>query len=805
MELNLNKIQKMNSKEIYNILLPNINSIYESFRYMGLSRNDYYDLVLNEISNSKISYKGNIKYSSFIEKSIKVVLSKQIRDLIYSPTTSFKVINDYINQKFSKSLTLESSMSNFKKLNSFFETYDFTPNPDLIIELINKNAIFSNMIELIFEYYNVQIVSGSIEKIFNNTTLIVIIETYCMLNNIEIKEEATYDLSEIETTDSVKMYLMDIGKRPLLSLEQERNLAIKISEGDTQAKDLFIESNLKLVVSIARKYHNRGLPFLDLIQEGNLGLMTAVDRYDITKGYKFSTYATWWIRQAIVRAIEEKSRNVRVPSYLYRKIIEYKSAVTKLEAKLNRNPSLDEIANEMGLSIKEVSDLSKLQSDTLSINALVSDEDDTEMGDFIPSSDDSIEDITVAGTMQNNVIKLLEDCNLKEREREVIILRYGLNDQNPMTLEELGKKYNVTRERVRQIESIAIMKIRKSKYIKALAVYMPSPEKSVEHIDVFRKNYVKAKNPYKKTYLKGSDEMIEKENDEMKKLQSIYEYFNEYTKEQVDEMLSMLTEEEMAFVTLRYGNDLEHPVSQKLTKEQTNYFYGTLIQKMRRILKNLNKEKMPKEQRKSTTEIVEGSPELEQTNITSQESTSETFENDVQKSAGTQIVEGSPELEQTNLTSQESTSETFDNDVHGSIGPEITSEDVLVEEVVAKAEDTIDGHKEEMPATQTVSGDLTKDECIKMLELLRTPTFTQMMSVLSAKEAIIISLKLGYVEGKYFSNEQIATFLKISEMEVIETTKKILLLYKENINSFLDYLIGIATSQERILTPKNDM
>ena len=579
-----------------------------------------------------------------------------------------------------------------------------------------------------------------------------------MLIGLEIKSE---DLnqedysSNTEVTDSVRTYLREISRRPLLTKEEEVNLARKIAQGDSKARELFIESNLKLVVSIAKKYIGRGLAFLDLIQEGNLGLMTAVDRYDVEKGFKFSTYATHWIRQAITRAIADKGRNVRIPVHIYEKLSIFQKTLTDLERKLNREPTIEEIANEMKLSIPEVTKLYKLRSDTVSINTIIGDDGDTELENFIPASDVTPEDIAIDGTLQSQVRRLLQECNLKPREIDILMLRYGFNDRTPMTLEEVGQKYGLTRERVRQIEAKALMKIRRSKHIKELAVYMQHPDESLANIEEFREKYRNSKNPYK-AYLKDDGRTKEKENDEemSKALQTIYEYFKDYTREQVDEMLSKLSEDEKALITLRYGEDLDNPVSGKLNKEETNKFYGSLVPKMKRLLANPTGEKRRKPRKPR------------EKNVIPQEVQPTAPNGDIKKEESIKLQSEIP-----------------------TASSKIESE--LVEgELVTPVETQMPQVHEESSGENK---DITKNDCIKILELLRTPTFTQMMSVLTAKESIIISLKLGYVDGKYFSTESIAQFLGIEEMEVIETTKKVLLLYKENIKSFLDSIIEVAT------------
>lgn len=766
MELNLRKIQQLDAHQILEILLPTINNLYKKFDYIGITKDEFYNLVLREVDKSKRTYKGDIVYIEYIKNRIKIVLVEQVKNNLLEPEPAIIIINNYINKHLKKSDVYEDSIKNLKKLDKFFETYNYIPNSDVLLQIIEENSAFYRMIESIIKKHQTQIISGNLEKIFDDGTITLIIETYCMLNNIEIKESEEFekdniDLGNSELTDSVKTYLREIGRRPLLSLEEERKLAQRISQGDNYAREIFIESNLKLVVSIARRYIGRGLSFLDLIQEGNRGLMTAVDKYDVNRGLKFSTYATHWIRQAITRAIANKGRNVRVPVGVYVKIGNYKKAITNLEVRLNRQPTINEIANEMGLSIPEVTKLHKLQSDTVSMNTLIDDEEDTELENFIPASEETPEDVVITGIMQLQVRKLLEDCNLKPREIEVLMLRFGFNDIEPMTLEEVGKKFNITRERVRQIESKALMKIRRSKHVKALAEYMQNPDKSLENIEIFREKYRKTENS-NKTFLKEDGRTQGKEKKEMSKLQTIYQYFKDYTKEQVDAMLEKLTEEERTLITLRYGEDLNNPISGKLSKKQTNKFYGSLVPKMRRLLSNPNKERKSRKKEKRT-------PKMEQ------------------KQSIMESVGGIPTgaIKEPLVESQKTS--TSDIEMLNQ-NKESKSEYIPVDSTISRASETKDESK-----------NITKEDCEKVLGLLRTPTFNQMMSVLTVKESVIISLKLGYIDGKYFSTDSIANFLGIETQEVIDTTRKVLLLYKENINQFIDDAIDIVTGQSKKL------
>jgi RNA polymerase primary sigma factor len=277
-------------------------------------------------------------------------------------------------------------------------------------------------------------------------------------------EAALIDYDEVSisssmTDDPVKLYLKEIGSYPLLSVAEEIELAKKIEDGDAHAKQVLAESNLRLVVSIAKRYVGRGLSFLDLIQEGNLGLIKAVDKFDYNKGYKFSTYATWWIRQAITRSIADQSRTIRIPVHMSEVINKTYRISRSLLQELGREPSEQEIADAMKLPVDKVREILKVSADPISLDTPIGEEDDSHLGDFI--KDDSImgpEEAASYAVLQDQIAKLLE--TLTDREQRVLILRFGLQDGRTRTLEEVGKEFNVTRERIRQIEAKALRKLR---------------------------------------------------------------------------------------------------------------------------------------------------------------------------------------------------------------------------------------------------------------------------------------------------------------------------------------------------------
>ncbi len=281
-----------------------------------------------------------------------------------------------------------------------------------------------------------------------------------VINEFE-RDKELYDqlLKEISMDDPVKMYLKDIGKVALLSPEDETELARRMMDGDEEAKKLLSEANLRLVVSIAKRYMGRGMLFLDLIQEGNLGLMKAVEKFDYQKGFKFSTYATWWIKQAITRAIADQARTIRIPVHMVETINKQIRVSRRLLQELGREPTPEEIAREMGISEDRVREIQKIAQDPVSLETPIGEEEDSHLGDFIEDEGSATPSDAVSYTMLKEQLLGVLDT-LTPREEKVLRLRYGIDDGRPRTLEEVGKEFNVTRERIRQIEAKALRKLR---------------------------------------------------------------------------------------------------------------------------------------------------------------------------------------------------------------------------------------------------------------------------------------------------------------------------------------------------------
>ena len=291
------------------------------------------------------------------------------------------------------------------------------------------------------------------------------------MENIKVEDVDLTNMDGVSIDDPVRMYLREILKIPLLTYDEELDLAKKILTGDEEAKQKLAESNLRLVVSIAKKYVGRGMLFLDLIQEGNMGLIKAVEKFDYTKGYKFSTYATWWIRQAITRAIADQARTIRIPVHMVETINKLIRTSRHLLQKNGREPTPEEIAEEMEIPVEKVMEIQKIAQDPVSLETPIGEEDDSHLGDFIQDDDSPAPQDSAAYTMLKEQLNDVMGT-LTSREAKVLRLRFGLEDGKARTLEEVGKEFNVTRERIRQIEAKALRKLRHPSRSKKLRDYM---------------------------------------------------------------------------------------------------------------------------------------------------------------------------------------------------------------------------------------------------------------------------------------------------------------------------------------------
>lgn len=581
-----------NWEKEYRKLLPNIRKIYSKYSYLGLDLDDYNSQIFaifqrkkKELSNQDLNQE---EFRCLFEKGIDNFFNTIVAVSLNDEEKGLTVINNYINTKLANAKDYLTAINEIKKLSSFFSKNNYFISPDLCMELIKKNEKIKAILKKIVDKDIDVIKQGRIDDLFSDITLVSFIEGFCIVNDITVLEDDV-DLSELYTGlnnnkdlsvflgDGLGMYLHE-ARQKLLTPEEEKIITLRIMKGDERAKQILIERNLMLVVSQAKRKIGRGLDFLDLIQEGNIGLMKAAERFDPTKGHRFSTYAVWWIRQSVSRAIAEKSRNIRMPVHMHEALSKISRAKEELEFRLKREPTIAEIAYEVGLKPEKVMEYMALISTEVSINTLIGDEKETELGDFIADEDAYVEEIYINNNLSEEIRQLLIKCNLKEREMAIIIRRFGLNGRDPETLASISETYNMTRERVRQIEKKAIRKIRNSSHIKAFANYMNNPTRALESLGKARKK------SYDEVITKTTTKKDTKSEDKVTLLSKLNSGEVIFTREQVDVVLKMLTYKERNTLKLQFGENLDTQIRTYFYDESIKNRINLTLSKMKTLL-----------------------------------------------------------------------------------------------------------------------------------------------------------------------------------------------------------------------------
>ncbi|MDD6263691.1 MAG: RNA polymerase sigma factor RpoD/SigA [bacterium] len=673
----------MTDDEVFSSLLPTIKNIYKAFKYTGISFDDYSDIVLDEISEMD----GKVEETVFKNK-LKKRMNNEVSKMLTDSDTASRIISSYLDVKVPKVDSYESAMKAFKKLDSFFSKYDFFMGRELLIDLLSNNEKFSSMTSYILKEKEKDIALGKSEDIFDSDFLIYTVKTYFELHGMPIKErKEEIDMIGFDSSsdlDIVSLYINELNA-PLLSEDEEKALLVKIKQGDMEAREKFIESNLRLVVSVAKKFLGRGVPFLDLVQEGNLGLMKAIDKFDLSYDVRFSTYAVYRIKMFVSRAIADQSRNIRVPISRQDELYSYMTKIDNLEKKFGMNLSIDEISMMLGKSVDKIRELESLKNDTVSINALVGKDNDTELGEFLSTSE-SIEDEVIDSFLPEQIMELLKKSKLSEREKDVLLSRFGIGRSHVWQLKELSKKYGVSKAWIGQVELNALEKLRHLKSIEQFSVYMDNPDLALRNLEEFRKKPEKRER--RKTGKRGS------------LLKSIYEYFDDFSREDVDSVLDDLNEFDKNLVFLRYGEDLDNPVSTTLFgEEETKKFYGALVPRMRKKLYALQEEAKPNNK----------------------------------------------------------------NNI-----------------------------KQDVFLTESLVTELNRDEYTKLIQILKKPDVIGVMTGLSMKEKIIVSLRLGYVDGKHFSVDAISDFLGLSNHDIIKTSVEFMTKHSDKVDSILNKAMDFA-------------
>lgn len=618
MEKNISEIKNMTQHQLESLLNPFIEKERLKYNYINLPQSIYLS-ELKEIEDTMDFSDGEID----IESMIKNCSKRYIADMLEEEKKFPKIVNNFIKKNIKPQNKYQDNIISFEKIVNFFHDFDCFPPPNLLIELIDKNDTLNKILQDVVEN-NLEILQKyDIDSKFSDDISKNFIELYCLKNNIEIKkdndiqeEDYTEFITDITNTvytdDSVKMYLQEIHK-PILTKEQEKSLALRIRNGDEKAKELFIERNLRLVIKVARKYTGHGISFLDLIQEGNLGLIKAVDKFDVTKGYKFSTYATCWIRQSIQRSLGDKSRNIRLPVHLYEKVKKYELLKKELSLKFNREPTFEELSKKMRVSIDTIYKYERLEHDTISLNMIVGDED-SELEDFISLSTESIDNQFIEEDLKDVIENLLKNSNLTTKEIDILKLRFGIGTNDPKTLEETGKIYGVSRERIRQIQEKALKKIRRSYNVKELAIYMDNPKEAQKNIDRYRLKY--QQHSLQKIKLKDRKEselkMEMQEKTKRKSKDNLYEYFSDYSKPEVSKVITRLDEDELELLHKRYGDNLLEPVKNDIDADEKKVIISNIIPRIQRMLEGKKVRRRKNNQKPQSTIVEEKTEETVQ-------------------------------------------------------------------------------------------------------------------------------------------------------------------------------------------------
>lgn len=820
MKIDMNNIAKLDINDIYNMFSSSFNKIYKKYSFINIDRNEFKSMVRETINETKNNYDGEIEYEKYLIKALNRKILGLIRLDMKDQTKLFDIINNYINQEFSKDIDYNSAINSFDKLENFLDLCECSLTLDIIERLVKENSLINKLLITIYEVDREDIFNDSYEGTYNDL-VVYFIQMFCKVHNIKIKEnEIKYsDMGAFASRSSTDIYLREIQNYKLLTREEELDMIKRYKSGEIEVRDEFLSRNLKLVVSIAKKYLGRGVALIDLIQEGNMGLMKALDEFDLSRECRFSTYATNWIKSYITRYIAGKSRNISLPNHFFYELGIFRKVYTNLEKQLDRKPTISELADKTGKNKDVVLRYFDYLNDTKSLSDKVGDEDDTEFSYFIPSSDESLETVAIKKDLSSGLTELLNKCHLKPRELEVLMLRYGLNGDDPLTLEEIGRKYNLTRERVRQMESSALMRIRRSPYVKLFAEYTSNPAKSMENIKKMREAYIDNPRSFKK------DIISEEERKPAPRAKNIYTIFSNsgYTKEELDIAINELSEEEIELLKSRYGEDLtEMPTIRNKRNEYTKKFIQELFPKLRRIIKNNREKNMDDEAKKGRKGMKTSKNiyEIFSNQGYSREELDEAIKClsksyiDTLKSRYGEDLMGVPTAK---LDKKERSrlytaifgrlKKELQKNRERSVIPTSKVEDIVnettnesVEEYVnIPSEENVDVRDEEVENIHENTNDTSINEYKMLLELLKASTFNDMLKVLTPKDAVIVCLRLGYIDNKYFTSESIANFLGIDTLEVTETTKKVLLLYRDNINKIIDTAIENTTKDnERV-------
>ena len=581
------ELNKISTKDIYKKYDSLINSVIKKYNYLNLNPDELSDIIISIIESSKKKYNGKTTYEKYLTRELNKHFNKMLQKIVSNKDKKADLICNFISKKISASTNIKKNLQELIKLDKFLLDAEITLEPEDLQVLLEKSEVLSDILDSIFNKYKSFITKGKIEEIFSNQRIISVIENYCVVKDIEINDDTTYSDKDFCSSDGVSDYLNEIGRIKLLSPEEEKELAQKTKEGNKYARERLIEGNLRLVVSTAKRYLGRGVSFLDLIQEGNIGLMKAVDKFEPSYGFRFSTYATWWIRQGITRAIASYSRNIRIPVHMLEKVRKYKNKENELISILGREPTIEEMMEELNISRDKAIEYHNLSIDTVSLNTKIDTTDDeSELMEFIPSDEETPEELFEKKDLKKLLMEILNNADFKDRHKDILMYRFGLKTGVPMTLNEVGEKFNITRERVRQIEARALKIIRSRKDTLGLIDYSNNPSLSLKNISIYS-----GKSLDKLTELKNNskeNQQSQSSTPKVSNIRTIYETLSNYTEKEIDQAILLLTKEEEEVLRLRFGTDLHRPIQTKLSEKEVYIYYKKVVPRLKAILQNNN-------------------------------------------------------------------------------------------------------------------------------------------------------------------------------------------------------------------------
>ena len=848
MELTTEKIRTMSFDELYKLLTPTLRKIGKEYSYISLSNtaiDNWLKKIVEEkykkvISNDKVT---SIDFTTVVKKNINHYLKKT-----FTEGNGVEIFNRYVDKNIKEGKQAQYSL---KKIAAFFYGFNYYPSNEIYLSLLNNKRV-SKIMAKVVEEKKYLLGKIDIEKIFKDDISTSLVETYCMLNNIKFVQD------DIDIDNDIDNYMDDkvanyssLGTS-LLTEEEKMELLIRVKQGDKRARDIMVEKNLRLVIKIAIKYQGRGLEISDLIQEGSIGLMKSIDRFDLKKGCRFSTYATWWIRQAIVRATQEQGRAIRIPSHLNEKSSKIKNVVINLEKELGREPTIEEIANQLNISTKKIEKILNLSQTITSINQRINDDNYSELGDFIENNTATPEEATIEKVTAEEIRDKLSILN--DRQQQIIKLRFGLDGDEPKTLQEIGDIIGCSRENVRLIELKILKKLKHS-------MYKWRDKKTISKSDVPVHN--------------------------SRSRDNIYDYFREYSKEEINEVIEELGDRSLTVLHMRYGDDFANLIfDSNLTEQDKNYLKRYIFPKLKQALEknkktriskeipliskvspptdsneklddllestNLDAEKVniseTKRERKNiiTNEYikeleigVKKMNELENIKTTQNRKNKKSRSNiydyfsEYEKSEIDEVIEG---LDEKSLMALHikygedlanpvngTLSEDDKKFIQGCVFPKIKrrlmkKKTIAIKEKIASDDKKTISYDEESSALvdktssdkeNTGISELKKesennvvDEYIRSLEIFNRDEFKEITKTKSIKEIIVLSLAFGYVDDKYFFTNSIANFLGIEQEEVTTIIKSGVVEYKEKLNEIIDKSLDKMTEIGKKENPK---